>query len=237
MGAYQHYVALPAALVTKLSSDISFANAAVIPSCFAMAVVALYDHLGLSHPTVPRAPSNSKTVLITAGASSVGSNAIRIAVASGYEVFTTSSPSNFAHCEALGARVLDYHSATVAQEIKDAFKGKECAGGVAVTDTSADLVFDVVSSLGGKLIASTLPYSEDAVPRGVSARFIHANEIVRNGLAEVLFDGFLTDALTKREFALEPKPEVVGKGLESVQAAFDREKAGGVTCKKLVVLL
>ncbi|KAI0143166.1 GroES-like protein [Xylariaceae sp. FL1272] len=235
MGAYQHYAALPAVLATRLPDDVSFEDAAVVPCCFATAAVALYDHLSLCHPTVPRAPSNGKAVLITAGASNVGSNAIKLAVASGYEVFTTSSPSNFAHCEALGARAFDYHSATVAQEIKDAFQGKECVGGFAVADNCAALVFDVVSSLGGQRVALTLPYSEDAVPKGVSARFIQSGDVVKNGLADVLFDNFLTEALAKKQFALQPKPEIVGKGLESVQAAFDKQKAGGVSCKKLVI--
>ncbi len=54
-------------------------------------------------PSPPRSPSST----------SVGSNAIQLAVAAGYEVITTSSPRNFDYVKKLGAsQVFDYNSKT-----------------------------------------------------------------------------------------------------------------------------
>lgn len=59
-----------------------------------------------------------QTVVVWGGSTSVGSNAVQLAVAAGYEVVTTASPRNFDHVRALGASaVFDYNSSTVVQDI------------------------------------------------------------------------------------------------------------------------
>ncbi|KAL6236949.1 hypothetical protein BDW75DRAFT_229062 [Aspergillus navahoensis] len=70
-----------------------------------------------------------RTVIITGGASSVGSNAIQLAVAAGYEVISTSSPKNFDYVKGLGAsRVFDYRSKALAKDLLSALRGKELVG-------------------------------------------------------------------------------------------------------------
>jgi NADPH:quinone reductase-like Zn-dependent oxidoreductase len=57
-------------------------------------------------------------LLITSGASSVGSNAIQLAHAAGYDIFTTASPNNFELVHRLGAEeVVDYHDQDVAEKL------------------------------------------------------------------------------------------------------------------------
>jgi NADPH:quinone reductase-like Zn-dependent oxidoreductase len=57
---------------------------------------------GMRHPVADAAPTG-QTVLVWGGSTSVGSNAIQLAVAAGYEVITMSSPRNFEYVTPLGA--------------------------------------------------------------------------------------------------------------------------------------
>ncbi|KAI3317814.1 GroES-like protein [Xylariaceae sp. AK1471] len=238
-GGFQHYVVVPAGLAVPIPDSIPFADASVLPSGVATAAVALYQYLGLEHPTLPPRKSNGKTVFIPGGASVVGSNAIQLAVASGYEVITTSSPKNFAHCEALGAsRVFDYHSPNLTQDLKEAFKGKQCAGGFSTVEGSNEVVFDVVgASEGSKSVACTILLGSEGVPEGIKAEMIHAYWIKDTPLCEVIFGKFLPEALASGHYKCVPKPLVVGRGLEFVQVALDKGKANSVSCQKLVVSL
>jgi hypothetical protein len=71
---------------------------------------------------------------------------------------------------------------------------------------------------------------------GVKLGYINGGTLVDNGVGKKIFEGFLEDALEMGEFKPSPGPEVVGKGLEMVQEAMDRQKRG-VSAKKVVVLL
>ncbi|KAI1751551.1 GroES-like protein [Xylaria castorea] len=243
VGGFQEYVAVPADCVSKIPDGTSFVDAVVLPCCIATAAVGLYHYLGLEQPSAsgnpPQKNAQGKTVLVAAGASSVGSNAIQLAVASGYEVFTTSSPRNFKHCTSLGAaKVFDYHSPTLVSDIKSALKGKHLAGAVSGQEGGNAPVFEVVAaSEGSKKVACVILFSQEGVPAGITTEMIHAFEIQNTPLAETLFGSFLPRALASGSYKCEPKPLVVGKGLESVQAAFDIGKTGSVSCQKLVVTL
>lgn len=244
-GGFQNYVAVPADLVSAIPPGTSFVDAAVLPANVATAAVGLFHSLGLEPPSssssgsASAAAKKNQTVLVTAGASSVGSNAIQLAVAAGYEVYTTSSPRNFAHCTALGAaRVFDYHSATLSSEIQAALKGKQLAGALSCVEESNALAWEVVAAgEGGKKVACTLLFSTEGVPSGVTAEMIHANWIKDTPLAEAIYGSFLPAALADGRYKCEPKPLVIGKGLEAVQAAFDVSKKGTVSCQKLVVVI
>ncbi|KAI0097427.1 GroES-like protein [Hypoxylon sp. NC0597] len=179
------------------------------------------DFLALDYPSLKPKP-NGKTLLIWAGASSVGTNAIQLAVASGYEVYTTSSPKNFDYCKELGAaRVFDYHSPNITQDLIEAFKGKICAGGFAIQLGSEGVVFEVVDKSEGAKIA----------------KMVFAGTLKDNEVGPIIFDQFLPAALAQKKYQCLPKPLVVGHGLEHVQAAIDQGKSGAVSARKLVITL
>lgn len=245
-GGYQHYTAVPALLTALIPPTLPFPSASVLPSCLSTAAVALHHTLGLQTPRCPARPQNGRTVLITAGASAVGSNAIQLAVAAGYTVLTTSSRSNFAHCSRLGAsQVFDYGAPTLAEDLKTALQGTKFAGAVSCVEQSNAVVFNVVDSLAGKeeeikkKVACTIlfPGAANTVPAGVSAEMIHAYWIKDTPLAATIFGEFLPAALVSGQYKCEPKPRVVGKGLESIQAALEIMKTNAVSCEKLVVTL
>ncbi|KAI1208404.1 GroES-like protein [Annulohypoxylon truncatum] len=237
-GGFQNYAALEVKTVTPIPDDLGFAEASVVPLGIATAACALYqkDFLALDHPSLNPKP-NGKTLLIWAGASSVGTNAIQLAVASGYEVYTTSSPKNFDYCKQLGAaRVFDYHSPTITQDLIEAFKGKTCAGGFVIHQGSEKIVFKVVrQSQGNKFVACAV--NPTNVPEGVQAKMVFAGTLRDNEVGPLIFDQFLPAALSQKKYQCLPKPLVVGHGLEHVQVALDKGKSGGVSAQKLVVTL
>ena len=87
--ALQQYTILQQPLFSIIPNSMSFEQASVIPLCIATAAGSLYekDHLQLQMPSL-NPKLIEQTVVIWGGASSVGSNAIQLAVASGYHVLT-----------------------------------------------------------------------------------------------------------------------------------------------------
>lgn len=253
-GGLQHHVALAAHLTTPLPASLSFAQAAALPLALSTAVKALFhpDYLGLSLPPPPPPASpplpagGEKTVLIWGGSTSVGSNAIQLAVAAGYDVVSTASPRNFAYVEALGARaVFDYASPSVREDVLAAFEGRTAAGAVAnaglpssgdaaVVETCAEVVRR--AGVGERrVVALTMVPSWGPEFEGVACRFV----LPLRGdveLAEKVFHGFLPGALAEGTFRALPMAEVVGEGLKAAQGALDVLKKG-VSAKKIVVTL
>ncbi|KAI0471798.1 GroES-like protein [Xylariaceae sp. FL0804] len=291
-GAFQHYVAVDAALACVLPPRLSFVDAAVLPLGLATAATSLYqkDMLALDLPPPPPPPSagdddddnnnngssgdssnrhinssdndnddkkrkkkggkKKKTLVVWGGASSVGANAIQLATASGYDVFATASPRNFDLCQRLGAsRVFDYNSPTttavVVQELVDALAGRACAGGLAIPRGSEPAVFEVVgrSSSGSgadgcadKFVACASAPPPADVPAGTRGRQPWASTLKANEVGPAVFGRFLPAALAAGTYRCVPAPVVVGHGLESLQAAYDRGLRG-LSAQKLVVTL
>ncbi len=55
-----------------------------------------------------------------------------------------------------------------------------------------------------------------------------------NGIGKTIYSSFLEKALQDGSFIAAPEPEVIGTGLESIQAAFVRQEKG-MSAKKAVV--
>lgn len=105
----------------------------MVPICAATAACGLFekDQLALPYPTL-EPKKLGKTLLIWSGASSVGCNAIQLAVAAGCEVVTTCSPKNNELMRKLGASAaFDYASETVVEDIVKYLEGKTIAGAMA----------------------------------------------------------------------------------------------------------
>ncbi|MFA9218697.1 MAG: zinc-binding alcohol dehydrogenase family protein, partial [Sphingomonadaceae bacterium] len=95
-GGFQELVLLMAHMASPIPDALSFEDAAVLPLGLSTAASGLFqkDYLALAPPRVEPVLTG-EIVLVWGGASSVGSNAIQLARAAGYEVATTCSPANF----------------------------------------------------------------------------------------------------------------------------------------------
>jgi NADPH:quinone reductase-like Zn-dependent oxidoreductase len=166
-GSFQTYTVVLEKMAAPIPSDLSYDRATVLPLGISTAACGLFqkDHLALDYPSAVAKP-NGKTLLVWGGSTSVGSNAIQLAVAAGYEVIATASPRNFDYVRKLGAsRAFDYNDDNVVPKLIDAFAGKTLAGAIAIGRTSARACVDVVHGCKGRKFVSiaTYPISFDNV--------------------------------------------------------------------------
>jgi len=159
-GAFQHYTVVGEKMACPIPDSLAYENAAVLPLAVSTAACGLFqtDLLGLNHPSAEARPTG-QTVLVWGGATSVGSNAIQLAVAAGYDVITTCSPSNFEFVTSLGAaQAFDYRSPTVITDIIAAFEPRQLAGAIAFGTTSARACVRIVAKCNGnKFVALASP--------------------------------------------------------------------------------
>ncbi|KAL8382502.1 hypothetical protein RB595_006332 [Gaeumannomyces hyphopodioides] len=243
-GAFQEYVPVAANLAARIPDSLPLADAAVLPLGLATAAGQLYEPgaLELALPAVGIAPnSRGEIVVVWAGSSSVGSNAVQLAAASGYEVFTTASPRNFDFCKSLGAsQVFDYGSPTIAADIAAALQGKRLAGVAAIYDSSIAPIYEILTTAGvagSKRVAAANPLDDRPVPEGVTVKFVFGGTIKDNHVAAAVFNEFLPKALAEGLYQARPSPLVVGNGLEKLQDALDKGKNDKTSAQKLVVTL
>lgn len=240
--AFQKFTVLSTDTTVRIPDSMTYERAVTFPLGISTAAVGLFDpnYLNLQVPTEPAQKPTGKIVLVWGGASCVGSSAIQLAVAAGYEVLTTASPKNHAAVKKLGAsHVFDYHSPTVVGDLLEAAKGKECAG-----------IYDAIGIRGGweptqefaskvdgnKFIASTVPGWPET-PEGVTAKFIFAPLISTTHVARAVWVDYLPKALEVGTFTLFTEPFVFGEGLESVQGAVDYLGTTSISAQKVVVTL
>ena len=260
-GAFQNYTVVLAHMTAPIPDTLPYENAAVLPLALSTAACGLFqkDQLALDYPSLTPKPTG-KTLLVWGGSTSVGSNAIQLAVAAGYEVITTASAKNFDYVRKLGAsQVFDYHSKTVVKDVIAAFKGKTSAGALAIGTGSTEPCVDIASACNGHKFVSTASQSvsfENGVTlplllrslssslalqvktrsRRVRTKSIFGSTLKDNEVSRVIYKDFLPQALAAGQYIAAPEPYVVGKGLESIQAGFDVQRQG-VSAKKVVVSL
>ncbi len=260
-GAFQAYTVVLAHMAAPIPRTLSYENAAVLPLALSTAACGLFqkDHLALHYPSATPTPTG-QTLLVWGGSTSVGSNAIQLAVAAGYEVITTSSPRNFDYVKKLGAsQTLDYNSTTVVKDVIEAFKGKTIAGALAIGSGSAEACLDIVHACNGakfvstatspvsfdngmtagvvlQLVSSNVSLRVKSRRRGIRTKFIFGTTLKNNEVSKVIYEDFLPQALADGRYVAAPDPYVIGTGLEYVQAGLDAQRKG-VSAKKVVVSL
>ena len=208
---------------------------------------------------------NGETLLIWGGSTSVGCNAIQLAVAAGYEVISTASPKNHGYLKSLGAsEVYDYRSPTVIEDIVAAFNDKQrtAAGAYAIGAGSTGACIDILSKIKGKKFVAQASYdielgdiqkmsmlsivyamTRDALwlryqsfTKGVTYKFIWSSDVMANEVGAAIYEHFLPAALASKQFIAAPEAHVAGKGLEGIEEAFNVAKQG-VSARKIVVSL
>jgi len=260
-GAFQEYTVLLAHMAAPLPDTMPYESAAVLPLGLSTAACGLFqkDQLALRYPAADPQPTG-QTLLVWGGSTSVGSNAIQLAVAAGYAVITTASLRNFDYVKQLGAgQVFDYKSLTVVHDIIAAFRGKTLAGALAIGTGSAEPCADIVHACEGnkfialaspsvsfasgltfgtirKLVSSSVALQVKCRTRHIRTKSIFGSTLKGNEVSTVIYEDFLPAALAEGRYVAAPEPSVVGKGLEYIQAGLELQRAG-VSARKVVVSL
>ncbi|KDE99300.1 Zn-dependent oxidoreductase [Mycolicibacterium aromaticivorans JS19b1 = JCM 16368] len=155
-GAFQEYTIVLDHMAAPIPATMAYEDAAVLPLALSTAACGLFqkDQLGLEYPSATAKPTG-KTLLVWGGSTSVGSNAIQLAVAAGYDVIATASPRNFDYVKGLGAgQVFDYNSSTVVADIVAALHGRTIAGALAVATDSAGVCAEILGFASGTKFVS-----------------------------------------------------------------------------------
>ncbi|KAJ0413778.1 chaperonin 10-like protein [Aspergillus carlsbadensis] len=159
-GGFQLYTVVREHMMAPTPSHYTDEQVCVVGLGLGTAAYGLFhpDYLGLDMPRIPTPtdiPGKSgklRAVIITGGASSVGSNAVQLAVSAGYQVISTSSPKNFDYVKGLGARyVFDYNSTGFSGDILRALKGHELVGAYAIGDGAVEACTAVMQRHDGNL--------------------------------------------------------------------------------------
>ena len=263
-GGFQKYTVILAHMASPIPEGLSYEQASVIPLGFATAACGLFEKEGLDlHYPSLHPKDTGKTILIWGGSTSVGSNAIQLARAAGYEVITTASPKNHEYVKRLGAcEVFDYRSPTVVRDVVRAFSGKTTGGALGIGPGSAEACLEVLRQCRGDKALSQATYpGPDPLPKrfmlltiivtylsgmmriwfkartsGIRYNFIFGTTLYANGVGKAVFEDYLGEALAQGAFTPAPDARVVGNGLESIQEAIEVQKKG-VSASKLVVTL
>ncbi|KAF4960846.1 hypothetical protein FGADI_679 [Fusarium gaditjirri] len=266
-GAFQELVVVREHLAIKIPVEMKSADASVLPLTAVTAACSLFqnDQLGLQMPQIKAHRNHiGETVLIWGAGTSVGKNAVQLAVAAGYDVIATASPKNWDTVRNLGASaVFDYRSSSVINDVVASFKDRKCAGAVAIGQGSLAKCVDIIKMIPGAtknvaqvsldMPASTPTSKLSMVPfvakylwlssasklkvlsSGVSSKFVFATDII-DWDADGKISKYLTEALDLGDYALPSEACVVGTGLESISHGLERVREEK-TGKKIVVVL
>ncbi|MFD3448445.1 zinc-binding alcohol dehydrogenase family protein [Microbacteriaceae bacterium 4G12] len=170
-GGFQLFPVVLESLAAPIPDGMAFEDAVVLPLAVSTAASALFqeDQLGLRHPGSGASPAD-QAVVVWGGSTSVGSNAIQLAVAAGYRVLTTASPANQDRARALGASdVFDYRSPTVVADVVRALDGADVVGVLAVGTGSAEPAVAIAAGVGAKRVSLASPSVSFDALRGRSA--------------------------------------------------------------------
>lgn len=194
--------------------------------------------LGLPYPSLETsAASANKTLVVYGGSSSVGSMTTQIAAATGIHVIAIAGGHNHDLVKRCGAaQVFDHKDSSIVEKVVNAvlesqFEFVGIFDAISTPETY-DRDLAILEKLGGGHLACVHPPPADNVPSNVKTGMIFAV----NDIATPVYRDFVTPALQSGKLQCLPPPTIVGKGLEHVNEALKRSKAG-VSGTKLVVEL
>lgn len=252
-GAYALYTVIPANKTAILPDAISFTDGVVVPFALEAAVCVLSlkvpgmampgvatPALGLPYPSLQNSMlSIDKTLVVYGGSSSVGSMTTQLATAAGIRVISIVGAHNFDFSKQCGAaQVFDYKDPSVVDMVVEAIGKHGQLAFVGVFDAIAtpetyahDLA--ILAKLGGGHLACVHPPPPpSSVPANVKAGMIFAV----NDIATPVWKDYVTPALQTGKLQCLPPPFIIGRGLEHIQDALKKSRAG-VSATKLVVEL
>ena len=238
--AFQEHTIVHEANAALVPDSVDYAPAAVLPLALSTAAPGMFlpaPMLGLSWPQIPFAKPQGKTLLVWGGASTVGSNAIQLARAAGYDVVSTASAANFAYVEGLGAeRVFDYKAEGVVGELVAFLRHKDIAGVLDCVGAHEECVAVLKELKGSKVVATTKPPKNVEEQHGVALRHVQGFGMTFAPLGQHIFE-LVEKGLKDGSYVVAPEPQIVGHGIEYVQEAVDLVFPKGVSAKRLVVTL
>jgi len=256
-GAFQERVLVPWQHVVQLPPELTWNEAATLPVAVQVPLCA-WDALGVPRRGEVHEEGEAKhkeALLIWGASSSVGTMGVQSARLIKEEqgstfaaVYATAGLANLGHVRSLGAdRVFDYRDAGAVDQIVEAAKKdglviRQCflaTGELAKCQAVLKAFVELDKESGGVLarIASAPPVPVDAeVVQGMETTFLIPSSDEEERLEQFKYwiGTWLREKLSKGLIKPSPKPRVVGRGLEEINAGLSM-LSKGVSCTKLVI--
>jgi NADPH:quinone reductase-like Zn-dependent oxidoreductase len=240
-GAFQKYALAQSEAVIPLPDNLSFEEGAVFPLAVLTALTA-WTTIGIPLDT-PYTPADKQAVLIWGASSSVGSFAVQSAKTLGFTVYATASPKHHDLVKKLGAdAVFDYKDSDVVSKIVDAVKkdGVYLHTAHCVVDGALQPTLDILKETKGDAFAKVA--HSPVLPEGhptldntqITFNFPSMDEVVRSKHIKEVFHGWLHSGLKDGKIVPSPNIQIEEGGLDGINAALDKLKAG-VSGTKIVV--
>ncbi|KAF2204949.1 putative zinc binding dehydrogenase [Delitschia confertaspora ATCC 74209] len=242
-GAFQQYALAQAEAVIALPDKLSFEEGSVFP-LGTMTALTAWTTMGISLSTQYSA-SDKQAVLIWGGASSVGTYAVQSAKTLGFTTYVTASSKHHEYLKKLGAHaVFDYKDADVVAKIVDAVKkdGVNLYNAHCVVDGGLQPTLDVLKETKGGNAAQVahspmLPPDHPTLDNTtITFNLPSMDKAVRDQHIADCFHGWLAPGLKDGSVVPSPSLQVEKGGLEGLNAALDKLRAG-VSGTKIVVPL
>ncbi|KAK0617782.1 putative zinc binding dehydrogenase [Bombardia bombarda] len=242
-GAFQKYVLAQPEGVIPLPAGLSFEEGAVFPLAVLTALTA-WTTIGIPLNT-RYAPEDRQAVLIWGGASSVGTLAIQSARTLGFtRVYATASPKHHEYLKRLGAHaVFDYKAVDVVKQIVDECQkdGVKLETAHCVVNGSLQPTLDVLKETKRHGVVAKVAHSPLLPPDhpnldGTEIKFNYPimDPTERDKHMYECFHDWLQDGLQSGSVVPSPSPQIEGGGLEGLNLALDKLRAG-VSGTKIVV--
>ncbi|KAK4861245.1 hypothetical protein LT330_004161 [Penicillium expansum] len=240
-GAFQKYALAQSEGVIALPEHLSFEEGAVFPLAVLTALTA-WTTIGISLDT-KYTPQDTQAVLIWGGASSVGTFAIQSAKSLGFTVYATASPKHHDYLKKLGAHaVFDYKASDVVSQIVEAVKkdGVNLHTAHCVVNGGLQPTLDVLKETKGDAAAKVahspiLPADHPTLENTeIKFNFPSMDPTERGKHMYQCFHGWLKDGLKSGSVVPSPALQIEGGGLEGLNPALDKLKAG-VSGAKIVL--
>ncbi|KAJ5617281.1 hypothetical protein N7537_002395 [Penicillium hordei] len=240
-GAFQKYALAQSEGVIALPDNLSFEEGAVLPLAVLTGLTA-WTTIGISLDT-KYTPQDKQAVLIWGGASSVGTLSVQSAKSLGFTVYATASPKHHGYLKKLGAHaVFDYKMSDVVSQIVQAVKkdGVNLHTAHCVVDGGLQPTLDVLKETKGDAAAKVahspmLPPDHPTLENTeITFNFPSMGPAERSKHMYQCFHGWLEDGLKSGSVVPSPALQIEDGGLDGVNAALDKLKAG-VSGTKIVL--
>ena len=240
-GAFQKYALAQSEGVITLPDSLSFEQGAIFPLAVMTALTA-WTTMGIPLST-KHAPEHKQAALIWGGSGSVGTFAIQSAKSLGFTVYATASPKHHEYLKKLGAHaVFDYKDSDVVSQIVSAVKkdGVKLHTAHCIVAGSLQPTLDVLKETKGDApatVAHSPVLPEDHPTLGnteIRFNLPSMDKAARDKHIHECFHGWLAGGLQSGSVVPSPSIQIEGGGLEGLNAALDKLKAG-VSGTKIVV--
>lgn len=157
-------------LVAAIPDSLPLVNAAVLPVSVSCAASALFVQLGVPLPSLTPTLTG-KRILVWGGSSSVGSSAIQLAIAAGFEVVATAGSANHDLVRSLGAsHIFDHKDEDVINKVLNILKPGDLVVDCISKEDSLLKCAEILEKIGGGKLP-LMDFASVSFPENVETPF------------------------------------------------------------------